>query len=112
MRLLTVTETTEDAPVNWKNLEPKNTEDKYTWALKQELAARQQMRVFKTKMGPYEKHMITSWNPDKFPTPVSHSIKFNHRWLGIPKGTPKAEEMWKAVQFFVGRFERAKRPRR
>lgn len=98
-----------DGPVNWESQKPKNTEEAYAWAIKQELSARHQKAVFMEKLLPYEKHVATSWGPDNFKIPMEHVIKYNWTWWGIPKGTPNSDKIWKAIKFYVERFEHARK---
>ncbi len=107
MKLLNINED-DKGPVNWNNAQPKDTQEAYDWAVRQDMSARHQMDVFTKKLAPFEKHVITAWNGE-FKTPVSHKIKNQYTWWGIPKGTPHEDEMFRAIKFYVERRERARK---
>jgi hypothetical protein len=106
MKLIKIAEN--DGPINWESQKPKNTEEAYAWAVKQELSARHQKAVFMEKLKPYEKHVITSWDPDKLGDVIA-KMKYHYHWWGMPKGTPNGEKLWKAISFFIGRYEHARK---
>lgn len=99
----------DEGPVNWNNVEPQTTEEKYAQALKQEAAMRHQKDVFREKVEPFLPHLIRSWKPDKFTSPVTHKTRFNHYWYGLPEGTPNGEQMWKTFKFYTDRYEAARK---
>ena len=108
MKIFNIAETT-DEPVNWKNIETKGTEDTYRRAVKQEASARHRHAVFEEKLHQYQKLVATSWQEDGFKTPVSHKIKTEFLWWGIPTGTPNADKLFQAIKFYVDRTNRARK---
>lgn len=97
-----------DGPVNWNNLENKTTEEQYNWALKQAMAAAHQEKVFREKLKPFEKHIITAYKGN-FKVPVTHKIKCGFHWWGIPEGTPNADKLWAPLEFYAKRANHAEK---
>lgn len=107
MKLFNIAENDND-PVKWENSKPKNTEEAYWWAVKQELAARHQKAVFMEKLKPYETVVVSSYTPNKLGEVIDKPMKYHYHWWGMPKGTPNGDKLWKAIKFYIERYEQAR----
>lgn len=100
-------ETTEDGPINWENRKSVGTEDEYNRAVKQEASMQHRRQVFVDKVLQYSHVVVKEWKPENFKIPVVDKIKVYGRWWGVPADTPNADKLWKALKFYVDRYDQA-----